>query len=329
MSFGQYRNSGISWFRDYGDALHKYENTTDIRGRVEEPKRPLGHRKAVDNYSIRKADNGDIECVLYKTPVVTFHTDGTVSLRAGGWASQTTANFIPEVLGYGVCARVFNHKLCLTIHGNEYFMDREEPFKIGKDENDAWQPLNAKQLFVHNIKRKESNIVIRKYAEVFKYLESMRKLRDDGMNALFSKEEIEACFGEPKDNYSRRLDITLNGHHATEHKLYADFKTWIDDKSEDKHLSYYKALLVLVNTVGHFTWGNEDRRMQSHHWLEAKNVLKNMIWGFHRDEVFTPIAVQAGYVRKDTYGRFFEGAWEKYHEELSALSSAQTLDNGI
>ena len=56
MAFGQYRNSGISWFRDYGDALHKYENTTDIRGRVEEPKRPLGHRKAVDNYSIRKAD---------------------------------------------------------------------------------------------------------------------------------------------------------------------------------------------------------------------------------------------------------------------------------
>ena len=124
MTFGYQRNSGISWFRDYGDALHKYENTKDIRGRVEEPKRPLGHRKSVDMYSIRKKDNADIECVLYRTPVVTFHTDNTVSIWHDTWASQTTANFIPEVMGYGVSARVYNHKLCLYVHGKEYFIRR-------------------------------------------------------------------------------------------------------------------------------------------------------------------------------------------------------------
>ena len=58
--FGYSRNSGISWFRNYGDALHKYENTKDIRGRVKEPMRPLGHRKSVDSYSIVKLENGDI-----------------------------------------------------------------------------------------------------------------------------------------------------------------------------------------------------------------------------------------------------------------------------
>ncbi len=321
MAFGNYRNSGISWFRDYGDALHKYENTTDIRGRVQEPKRPLGHRKAVDMYSIVKLDNGDIECVLYQTPVVTFRVDGTVSLRAGGWASQTTANFIPEVMGHGVSVRVFDRKLCLNIHGNEYFMDNHTAFHLRKDEEGRWQPLEAKQMFVHNIKRKESNNVIRKYAEVFSYLESMRKLRHDGTNATFSKQEIEECFGEPKDNYARRLDITLGGHHATGHKLYADFKTWIDDKSEDKHMSYYKVLLVLANTVGYMDWHTNERRMQSRHWLEAKNALKNMIWGFYRDEVFTPIAVHKGYVRRDTYGRFFEGEWARYHEEKNQVIS--------
>jgi hypothetical protein len=332
MSFGYARNSGISWFRDYGDALHKYENTTNIRGRTEEPMRPLGHRKSVDMYSIVKLENGDIQCVLYKTPVVTFHMDNTVTIWHDAWSSQSTANFIPEVMGHNVSARVFNRKICLSVHGRECFVP-ENGIKLRK-EDDVWVVSNAPQEFIHHIKRKESNNVMSKYAEVFGYLERMKKLRFDGEKASFSKEEIEECFGDAKDNYARRLDISLDTHYKNAPKLYSDFKTWIDDDTENKHLSYYKVMLVLVNSVGWLDWNTEERRMKAYHWEEAKTKLKNMIWGYHRDQVFTPIGLKQGTVRRDTYGRFFEGGWEKYHKhknraELSALSLAQTLDKGI
>lgn len=316
MGFGYARNSGIHWFRDYGDALHKYENTTNIRGRKVEPLRPLGHRKNVDMYSIVKLENGDIQCVCYKTPVVTFHTDNTISLQAGGWASQTTVNFINDVVGLNAC--VFDKSICLTTHprGETFRMDREKPFKMAKDEHGYWRPVETKQEFIHHIRRKESNIVIRKYAEVFSYLERMRKLRHDGEMARFSKQEIEECFGENPSGYTRRVDINLDAHYQDAPKLFAEFKRWIDDDTEDKHLSYYKVMLVLVNTTGFMDWNTEERRMKAHQWQEAHNRLKNMIWGFHRDQVFEPIAVKAGVVRKDTYGRFFHTAWDRYYEML-------------
>lgn len=315
MGFGYARNSGIHWLRDYGDALHKYENTTNIRGRKVEPLRPLGHRKNVDMYSIVKLENGDIQCVCYKTPVVTFHTDNTITLRAGGCASQTTVNFISEVVNLN--AVVFDRSICVaTYPKGEYFrMDNHEPFKMEKDEHGYWRPVTIRQEFIHRIRRKESNKVMKECEGLLAYLDNMRKLRHDGEMARFSKEEIEQTFGEPKDNYSRRLDISLSSHYASSATVFASFRDWMNDKSEDKHLSYYKAMLVLVNTVGAMDWHTEERRMRAHHWLEAKTTLKNMVWGFHRDTVFEPVAVRLGEVKRDTYGRFFEGGWEKYHEE--------------
>ena len=323
MSFGYARNSGIHALRDYGDALHKYESTTDIRGRKEEPKRPLGHRKSIDSYSIRKLENGDIECVCYRTPVVTFHTDNTISLVAGGWASQTTVNFINDVTGLMAC--VFDHSICVsTAPKGEYFrMDSQEPFKMAKDEHGYWRPVDVKKEFIHHIRRKESNIVIRKYAEVFEYLDRMRKLRQDGERAIFTKEEISQTFGDQSDGNLRRVDICLDTHLSSAPNLYTNFKSWIDDQSEDKHLSYYKVMLVLVNSVAWLDWHTEERRMKSVHWEEAKTRLKNMIWGYYRDQVFKPIEVQAGMVRRNTYGRFFGGTWDKYHD-LTLLSTSET-----
>ena len=96
--FGYARNSGVHWLRDYGDALHKYESTTDIRGRTEEPKRPLGHRKSVDQYSIVKEDDGTIACVLYRSPVVRFKPDGDIIVRDFSYPTVSTCYFIDEVL---------------------------------------------------------------------------------------------------------------------------------------------------------------------------------------------------------------------------------------
>jgi len=50
-------------------------------------------------------DGNDIHLRYHSTNVVTFHNDGSMTLRNGGWQSKTTKERINEVLGgYG---RVF------------------------------------------------------------------------------------------------------------------------------------------------------------------------------------------------------------------------------
>lgn len=316
--FGHSRNSGIHWLRDYGDALHKYENTTDIRGRVAEPKRPLGHRKSVDMYSIVKAENGDIQCVLYKTPVVTFHTDNTVSICHDSWASQTTANFIPEVMGMNVYARVFDSKMCLSVGGDEYFIPKEG-LKLSKDEQGIWQVDNPPNNVIHHINRKASKQVLAKYEQFFSYLERMKKLRFDGEKAVFSEAEFVETFGVQADggNCIRRSDCVLNA--SYEGRYLGKFKEYISDTTEAQHMSYYKAMLVLVNTVAWIDWQSEERRMKRLHWEKAYDLLRNTIWGLHRDEVFKEVPVANGVVKRDTYGRFFEGGWNFHHRANNVI----------
>jgi hypothetical protein len=316
--FGHSRNSGIHWLRDYGDALHKYENTTDIRGRVAEPKRPLGHRKSVDMYSIVKAENGDIQCVLYKTPVVTFHTDNTVSICHDSWASQTTANFIPEVMGMNVYARVFDCKMCLNVGGDEYFIPKEG-LKLSKDEQGIWQVDNPPNNVIHHINRKASKQVLAKYEQFFSYLERMKKLRFDGEKAVFSEAEFIETFGVQADggNCIRRSDCVLNA--SYEGRYLGKFKEYISDTTEAQHMSYYKAMLVLVNTVAWIDWSSEERRMKRIHWEKAYDLLRNTIWGLHRDEVFKEVPVANGVVKRDTYGRFFEGGWNFHHRANNVI----------
>ena len=53
--------------------------------------------------------------------------------------------------------------------------------------------------------------------------------------------------------------------------------------------------------------------MKAHQWDRAKNLLKNTLWGMHRDEVFKEVGVKEGVVKKDTYARFFDSGWDAYH----------------
>ena len=106
-------------------------------------------------------------------------------------------------------------------------------------------------------------------------------------------------------------------------KYLGKFKEYISDTSEAQHVSYYKAMLILVNTVAWISWDSEERKMKQSHWEKAYEQLNNAIWGFHRDKVFKEVPVASGMVKKDAYGHFFEGGWDTYHK-LTLLSSSET-----
>lgn len=317
MAFGYYRNSGISWFRDYADAVHKYDNTTDIRGRTEEPKRPLGHRKLTDSYSIRKREDGAIECVLWKTPVLTFNPDNSVDVTDGMWTTLSTANFIEEVMGYGVRGRVFNGHICLEVGDKEYRLEKDTKFKLVKNEQGYWTPANAPKAIIHHINRVGSNKVMKRYEGFMTYMENMIKLRRTEEGMKFSAEEYKEAFGANPQGTPNLLADLSRPHYVDFVPTLRKFVTFINDTNEEtKHLSYYHALLIVARSKGYVTWGDGGVDMHKSNVIELPNFVRNLFWGIHRDECFKEVELPDGEVKRDQYMRFYQAGWEKFHEGI-------------
>jgi len=309
MSFGYSRNSGISWMRDYGDAFHKYQSTTDIRGRVEEPKRPLGHRKSVDSYSIRLRDDGSmgVECVLWKTPVVTYYPTGLVELRANGWESQSTVCFIEDLTPYH--ARIFNGSLCISVGGVEVRMGENEPLQImdGKI-------LNPSRDKTHSLIRGETNNVRKQYAEFIKYACALVRLKADG----FTMQELDDTFEKAKQGTAKTykdMPEALDRPHYTffPEDVRALFAL-VNTQGEEKHVAHYKATLALARSFGENTWG-AGYTVSGIHIDEArlKRGFDNLVLGYHRDQLFVEKERAEGEVKKDPYKKYFENGWAKLH----------------
>ena len=75
--------------RSHADAMARLKKTKPIRGRTPEkpdkygrdsltPCIPLGRREDIDIYSIRQNENGNIELVSYRTPLLTFTPDNKI-----------------------------------------------------------------------------------------------------------------------------------------------------------------------------------------------------------------------------------------------------------
>jgi len=296
--FGYSRNSGISWMRDYGDAFHKYQSTTDIRGRVKEPKRPLGLRRSVDMYSIRLKDDGSmgVECVLYQTPVVTFYPTGLVEIRSDGWASASTASFINEVTNYS--ARIFNGSLCVSVAGIESRID-EGVLKI-----EGNRILNLVADKTHSVIRSEANKVRKQYAEFLKYGCALVRLKA----GQFSIEEIENA--GLKESLCDLHRPSLTKFPENVHAFFALAK----DSQVDSHVAHYKATVALARSFGSQSWG-QGYKLQGCHIDETifKRRFDELVLGYHRDEVFVERVREEGQVKKDPYGKYFQSGWNNLH----------------
>ena len=142
----------------YQEALKIHDSIKPLRGRAIEI-RPLGNRRDVDTYSIRK--NGDaIELVLYKTPVITFMPDGDVVIFIDGYNSVSTHQFISWVLG--ISANGARRTTVLTINGQKYTIADKEKLRL-RLEDGNWHVLNPTAQWGWKLNRKEITNVRTKY----------------------------------------------------------------------------------------------------------------------------------------------------------------------
>ena len=85
-------NRDVPRLLDYAEAVAHEASIKPIRNRSPEIK-PIGDRRN-QHKIIRKNPDGSIACRLYRTDVVTFHPDGRIEVRWGGYVTQTTRSFI-------------------------------------------------------------------------------------------------------------------------------------------------------------------------------------------------------------------------------------------
>ena len=297
MTFGYSRNSGINWFRNYDDALHKYNSTTDIRGRTEEPMRPLGRRDSTDTYSIRKTGEGAIECVFYATPVVTFKPDGDIILRDYGYATISTSAFIEEVLG--IRAQLFDRSICIGIGGELTRLPRGggDTLTLRRDASGELYAVNPVQDTVRALDRKESNKVRKQYADFMQYAIGMIKLKE----GLFTKDELTNNRG------IRVLDSDWN----TEFSAGVEaFFALLHDKTSGIYESRYIALSSLAYSFGQYSYNSEGTRLTLPRLKKAMDI---MLFGYYRDQVLVSTPVPVGEVKRDRYSKYYSGGWAKFH----------------
>lgn len=132
------------------------------------------------------AQDGDIELLLYRTPVITFHTDGTLTIMCTytRWSSSDCA-FLRETLGRYVNDVVTNRGrlVITTVAGTKVVVPTKESIRLRPSTNplnlsaNTLVPVTPSTLIGHRLNRTKTNEVRARYGEFYRYMKGMIGVR--------------------------------------------------------------------------------------------------------------------------------------------------------
>jgi hypothetical protein len=297
MTFGHYGGgSGIPRLYTHKEALAQLENTKPIKGRAE-AEYPLGRRGAVDSYSIRKTDNGDIECVLYGYTVVTYHQDSTVTVHCAQTSQMSMANFVWTLLG--LVSYQHDYKLEVRVQSGNYALARGESLKLSHDPvTYQFAVLDTPTKYIHRIKRKETSLVRVKYNDMRDYVSGMVKVRD----GAFSQEDLSLAFGTREHSYERQNGTVAHWSSPAVPDLARNKPEEVEELfgwyecGEPEQMN--KCALWLMESSSYQYYRNSMKKIALTDVLE---MLDMFVLARHKHEVFKKVEVPKGQVKKDRY----------------------------
>ena len=327
---------------NYIEAYAKWNNTQPVRGRSDDI-RPLGERRYVDTYSIRKNIWTEaIELVLYQTPVIKFTADDEVVLNYGRWPSASTCQFITRVLS-GVGASRVRGDVVLgfsTADGRVIQkLGENEELVLVRGGDGRWQPKQIKTMFDYRINRKEANNVRRDVSEFRKYLNGMVKLMEDE-SVLYGQTykrvtrtyaELGEVFGlkrggpmqdnkvtvdrndwarlaeKPNPNYTHaeQLKKDWDKYNAASDKFYELVKNDQDDNT--RHQNYWIAFNILFAYRNYVYWVDESIMHEKKLYLASEYLekyLEEILFNRFSDRVFKLVELEKGKVPTGRYDKY-------------------------
>jgi hypothetical protein len=282
-----YRNSGIQRLRDYKQAMEWYEATPPIKGTGRNGGlKPLGHRNRT-HFQILKGTEGEIKCRLYDTDVVTFYPDDTIKITDATYTTQTTANFIEDVLG--IFAAVQDHDIVIGLHGMRYRLGDGVVMK--RDEQGILRVLKVDKAYVHIINRKVMAKLRNNVKDFMQYLNGSIKIRDNGR---FNEEEKEALLEHlGMDDYGFGLASIPTWRTETE-ELRKRLGMFFDMVKSGDMENWYRASCWMA--FSQYTWVKAISLTPK----QAKITMDNFILAVY-PEALTKVEVPEGTVKRDRY----------------------------
>lgn len=307
----------------YQEALKIHDNSKPVRGRLPEI-RPLGERRNVDTYSIRK--NGDaIELVLYKTPVITFMPDGEVVLFVDGYDTVSTHQFISHVLN--VSAGGVRRTTVVRIGTEKYTLADKDKLRL-RLEDGHWHVLNPTQLWSWKLDRKAVTNVRTRYGEFYKYLKGFVNLRTESITQRWNsgtydgihvqKEEFksvfermvhirEYCFMDKRGKQSMNYTAVKPEQYETSAKAF-EHLIRPDQPEDGKHTNFYRAALALIAKVDsdNMDIRTDDVTVRVKHIVP---LLDEVLFMLYANEVLVRYELPMGKVPTGTYDKWMT-KWE-------------------
>jgi len=279
--------------RTYTQALAIYNEIKPMRGRPDV--RPLGQRRDADTYSIRLNAEGDVECVLYNTAVVTYKKDGDVVLYAGGWHTVSTNQFVGQLLTINVGTsrgntivdvggRGASEKFVIAGH-NKLTLRRSE--RVGH----AWDVLDAQVNHGYRLDKVAANNVRARYKEFTDYMKNICKLR------VLSKEY---------DTFEVvRHEFTSLGLGTFYYSSTDSYKAVMELVQSEDVEKYHEAFMRLVlESLPNWTRQrvlNDDNFTARPNVKDMRDTLKEVILRTHAKEVLEKIELPQGKLPNPKY----------------------------
>jgi len=287
MGYGSnYRNSGIRVITRYEEALNRLTKTRPIAGSGRNAGViPLGHRSR-PHFQIRMRQDESIACRLWRTDVVVFDKDGTITIDSGGYSTITTAAFISEVLG--VNATQYDNRLIVSVADGHY---QAEGLKL-RNKVCGWatqyEVLECKQDVVHGIDRKGMNGLRRDTQEFRKFLSGLMKIK--------GYEIVEEELNELNLRERGALDISLSRHYGAKNMEGRLNNLNELVKSGDAE-NWHTASMWLCASARYSMW---DKK------YDPRSVMKLLddILIAVNPSVLVAKTLDAGVVRRDSYAKF-------------------------
>ena len=292
--YGQQRNTGIVHLRTYEEALSHLENTKPIRGTgANAGKISLGYRHRVAEFYLEMNEDKSIDCMCYRTAVVSFKPDGNIVIQNGGWSSITTCMFIEEVLG--IRSMIRDSTVVVSFNGGEFKVANELCLKRVDGRLTA---LNQEPSVVHRVNRKQANIVRKEYAEFTKFFTGMMKLREDG---LILDDEYIALFGADEGRGGHTVKAQMPNDVALRNEFEVDMIIGMM-QSKDPQDMYVASLRIVKQFGARSYWKNMGFRMSP---ASVKKAMDNLIFAKHKDTIFDVEEVPVGTIKKDAWKHLF------------------------
>jgi hypothetical protein len=316
---------------NYADALKRYDNTKPIKGRDDAP-RPLGERRYVDTYSIRKNIwTNAIECILYKTPVVKFTTEDEVIINIDNWPSASTCQFISRVLS-GVGAYRVRGEVVLGFSGTDAkaMLPAKGELALVQNTSGGWIPKVKQTLYDYRVSRKEANAV-RKSVSMFKdYINGVVKLKGEKVEGLWgcgpfsvvkmTYADLIEVFGKDEDQNGARPNVDgwekilgkpptfVAGNDKVE--AWANYRQktkWFfdlvrnDQDDNARHQNYWIAFNVLMLQGQSLYYRDNMDYLVLLGVGEFDKVLEKILFTMFADRVFVKVAMPEGKVPSGRY----------------------------